>query len=607
MPTTGARTVRVQVDSERFLFEHDGHDFKGDEFRSLCSFGYSNKRSLYTIGFRGIGFKSTFSLGDAVEVLTPTLAVRFHKKRFTLPEWVGEAPPSTTTQISVRFSQPEVHQELEKNLREWSTHPVSLVFFRHIERLVINETEIHLDRLGPGPAPGSERIRLPAAANEELLLISSEELPFPENAEQEIRDERNEEGYQVPACRVQIVLGLKDPQRLFVVLPTEVTPPLPFSCNAPFLQDPARNKIKALSGSPTNRWLLERIGRLAAEAMMHWLANQGLPLQERARAYDLLPEPPQPRDSLAADVAEAVYRGMRASLEGQHMVLTADGRLVGPKSCLAPPQVVYEVWSPVQIQRVFAQAAGNEHVLAAEVSGRQRSMLQEWEQIELLSSDDLARALETNASIPRSDSHSQLLRLWQWADDHGSRKFGKEKLKRCHLVPVGGRDTLHPATSAVRLPERAAHITEAAWEFLTQLLPLVDPEWIDYLSAAKERAAEDQRLQAAQRLLETLELSSASKADTIAKSACQQLFSRSEVSLEEHVRIAHLIVGLGAAAPDTLRAVTRDGRSHPWYSESSPPLISGDDPWVEELLPKEWQQTKVLHDAYYRDFEGCSR
>ena len=69
----------ARIENGCFVFEHDGIDFTGDEFASLCRFGFSNKRSLHTIGFRGIGFKSTFSLGRAVDVLTPTLAVRFLK------------------------------------------------------------------------------------------------------------------------------------------------------------------------------------------------------------------------------------------------------------------------------------------------------------------------------------------------------------------------------------------------------------------------------------------------------------------------------------------------------------------------------------------------
>jgi hypothetical protein len=39
---------------------------------------------------------------------------------------------------------------------------------------------------------------------------------------------------------------------------------LPFACNAPFIQGPARLKIKDPEISPTNRWLLERVGKLAA-------------------------------------------------------------------------------------------------------------------------------------------------------------------------------------------------------------------------------------------------------------------------------------------------------------------------------------------------------
>ncbi|RMF84368.1 MAG: hypothetical protein D6739_06015, partial [Nitrospirae bacterium] len=63
----GASWARVAIEGDTLLFEHDGHDFSPAEFRSLCNFGRSNKRSLHTIGFRGMGFRSLFSLGPAVE------------------------------------------------------------------------------------------------------------------------------------------------------------------------------------------------------------------------------------------------------------------------------------------------------------------------------------------------------------------------------------------------------------------------------------------------------------------------------------------------------------------------------------------------------------
>ncbi|MCZ6677438.1 MAG: hypothetical protein O7E52_09325, partial [Candidatus Poribacteria bacterium] len=60
----GATKAWVDIQDGDFVFTHNGEDFIRDHFRSLCRFGYSNKRSLHTIGFRGIGFKSIFSLGD---------------------------------------------------------------------------------------------------------------------------------------------------------------------------------------------------------------------------------------------------------------------------------------------------------------------------------------------------------------------------------------------------------------------------------------------------------------------------------------------------------------------------------------------------------------
>src|SRR5881396_729314 len=83
----GATEASVQIEDQVFTFEHDGEDFAEDHFASLCRFGYSNKRSLHTIGFRGVGFKSTFSLGEEVKLLTPSLSVLFQRQRFTQPIW----------------------------------------------------------------------------------------------------------------------------------------------------------------------------------------------------------------------------------------------------------------------------------------------------------------------------------------------------------------------------------------------------------------------------------------------------------------------------------------------------------------------------------------
>ena len=85
----GATMASADIQDGEFIFIHNGEDFTEEHFISLCRFGYSNKRSLHTIGFRGIGFKSTFSLGDEVRLRTPSLSVAFRRSRFTEPLWMA--------------------------------------------------------------------------------------------------------------------------------------------------------------------------------------------------------------------------------------------------------------------------------------------------------------------------------------------------------------------------------------------------------------------------------------------------------------------------------------------------------------------------------------
>lgn len=281
----GATEASVRIEDQVFVFEHDGEDFSEEHFTSLCRFGYSNKRVLHTIGFRGVGFKSTFSLGDQVELFTPSLSICFQRRRFTEPKWLPtRSDTQGRTRIRIRIGDQHRQREVEKNLEEWLKSPVSLLFFKNIRRMRIGEREAQWGSLGPGPVAESEWMALNENADEAFLLIRSQAEAFPEAALAEIRQERmldTDEDGEFPPCKVEIVLGAKG--RLYVVLPTGVETELPFACNAPFVQDPARLKIKDPEMSPTNRWLLERAGKLTGSAMLRWLDRAGTSLDERAR------------------------------------------------------------------------------------------------------------------------------------------------------------------------------------------------------------------------------------------------------------------------------------------------------------------------------------
>src|SRR5258707_7428336 len=90
---------------------------------------------MYTIGFRGLGFKSTFSLGSRVELYTPTLAVAFEEARFTEPIWLDGSRPSDLTRIVIRMTRAELTEQVNTNLRQSVESPLPLLFFRHIREI----------------------------------------------------------------------------------------------------------------------------------------------------------------------------------------------------------------------------------------------------------------------------------------------------------------------------------------------------------------------------------------------------------------------------------------------------------------------------------------
>jgi hypothetical protein len=595
----GARHVSVRVEDNVFTFEHDGHDFSEDEFASLCRFGFSNKRTLYTIGFRGIGFKSTFSLGESVELLTQTLAVRFKKKRFTLPIWIEEAPDCDRTRISVRISDKARKEDLRKNFNEWIQSPASLLFFRHIEELEIDGQKIRRERVGKGPIAGSEIIRLVSVKAYDVLCLTSEEEPFPDEALEEIRQERDVEDLHLPPCRVQLVVGLPKTQRLYVVLPTGAELDLPFSCNAPFLQDPGRYGIKDPSTSPTNRWLLARLGRLASRAMMEWLANKRLTVEERAEAYCLLPSKPHEDSSIKAQTSEILCDAFMEAIGERPILLTIDGKLVHSGACLAPPRRTYKIWTPKRLLKLF-EAPGKD-LLSPAISDEHRKNLAQWGFLENLREEDVVKQLQRVQSIPTPNDFEGLLVLWSLVWQHRDQLgYWRMQILNLPLVPVKGRQVLYPAHQVVRLPEKLQKLSEEAWEFLTSLVIVVKPEWIEYL---ENREQVNRDLENARLLLRELELDRASDTEKIIRIASRHFFSQEDLTVKDHVRIAHLLAALDAKAPEEFRCISRDGKQR----ALSEHIIATQDPAMEELLPESWKEAHLLHDAYFEQYHLCTR
>ena len=598
----GATEATIEIHDGEFIFSHNGEDFSEEQFGSLCRFGFSNKRTLHTIGFRGVGFKSTFSLGSEVRLVTPTLSVAFRHKRFTEPIWM-ESPGTLdgSTEIRVDFQNEQVQRELGKNLQEWGESPASLLFFNNIRCLRLQDQEIRWESQGAGPIEGSEWMSVSSAPDNKYLIIRSSEEAFPEDALNEIRNERMtpDDDTTFPPCRVEIVLGMEG--RLFVVLPTGVLTQLPFACNAPFIQDPARMKIKDPVLSPTNGWLLKRAGELAADAMLAWVGRKALDAEDRVRAYGLLPDVDREDNSIEGSCGALVDESFEARIVGERFLLTETNDLEPPGNSLAVPHELFGVWSPEQIVTGFTK--DGLAILSQHVGQRDRTKLVNRGHIKTLLKSQVLETLQ-NTHVPRPQDWRHLLRLWEYVA--GDLISIRSSNRDARIVPVIGKDVLYAAHEVVRLGERR-NLKPEDWEFLSPYFLAIDSNWTRFL--ANQRQAVDtsgdgllrMQVQLAQNVISALGLGEATSVDRIISRVADTFFSRKPPSeIQDYARLAHIAAKLGAAVPEHFQFFTQAGE-----------LVGGSiladiDNDLDLFVDLDWYEKNVLHEAYSNTSETCS-
>ena len=629
----GATEASARIKDQVFIFEHNGEDFTEEHLESLCHFGYSNKRTLHTIGFRGIGFKSTFSLGDRVNLFTPSLSISFHRRRFTEPEWIEPLPVADErTHIHVKISDWRRQQEVEKNLEEWFKSPVSLLFFKNIRCIQIEDRKVSWDDPRPGPVPESRWLAL-RGKTEPVLLIRSEVEEFPEDALDDIRRERMlgiEEEMEFPPCEVEIVLGAKG--RLYAVLPTGVETGLPFACNAPFIQNPDRFKIKDPAMSPTNRWLLERIGNLAASAMFHWLGREKTSLAERSHAYSLFPDANQFEYPLDGAYGNIVKKAFARSIDGQDILLTENGQLVPKKQSIIVPPLALDVWTPDQAAALLD--VRRRPALCRSVGEAERDKLLQWGVIDEINQQGLLDTL-LQKHLPKPETWRQLLALWAYVAPALTSYPYRTRAGDFKIVPVQGKDALHAASEVVRLGEKKLLQSKDDWEFLAKHLLVLNQNWPRFLAeqrraiseqtdpaeahhgllwgaheqrrAAPEQAGHPTRdeVEGAYTVLKKIGLDDTSDASKAINQAANGLFHNgSAAQLTDCVWLAQIAAKLGASVDDRFLYVTEDMH---FRSNHNDTILFDEDGELKDLLPEARRESQLLHKDYSENFTSCSQ
>lgn len=607
----GATEASMSIADKELIFAHNGRDFTEEDFASLCRFGYSNKRVLHTIGFYGVGFKSTFSLGDEVRLFTPTLAVAFKSKSFTEPDWIerNEDPPSLT-EVHMHIENELLQEELENSLKEWRQSPASLLFFRSIQSLKIKQQEVRLVPAEPGPVRNSERRAFSADPGNKYLLLRSEAEEFPTDAINEIRRVRKlpvKEGSLFPPCRVEIVPGMEG--RLFAILPTGVKTNLPFACNAPFVQKPDRTGIEYPASSPTNRWLLERAGKLAANAMLEWLRNEDMDIEERCKAYDLLPNVDRDDDSLAGTCATIVEKAFEETIENERFLLTEDGNLVAREECISvpsEPSEILDVWTPEQVTKIF-DSKKKRPVLHRGISTSNRKKLVGLGYVEEVEKSGILNILESK-HLPKPDTDQRLLTLWDFVSNNVSRYYYKDYYKEIRIVPVQGKTELYSANEVVRLDEEGRLRLGEDWDFMSEHILLIDPEWLKFLDEHRNDGTLGNKVKKAFEVLETLGLDENGDVSSIIKRVAEVFSSKDDCPVKDFVRLAQIAAKAGISLPNGLQFVTSNGDRK---------VVDDDDDVGQEIIADlsgdlkmffsdEWYGEHVLHDEYGR-FISCTK
>lgn len=602
-----ATEASVRIENGVFLFSHNGEDFQEEHFQSICRFGFSNKRALHTIGFRGIGFKSTFSLGDNVELFSPTLSVVFKKAHFTEPHWIeSEAPTNGETLIRVAIGDQNKLNGIEKNLQEWLKSPLSLLFFRNLRRLRIGTQTVDWQSLGPGPVSNTEWMALDGNADDAYLIARSEMEPFPPDALSEIKQERllgTDQDAEFPPCRVELVLGAKG--RLYVVLPTGVETTLPFACNAPFIQDSARVKIKEPEGSPTNQWLLRRIGELAASVMLRWLNQSTSSIEERSRAYEVLPNVNRDGDELECACGILVEDAFDNAVQGKPFLLTQAGEVKPDGESVVIPEELFDVWPAEIIAPLLDEK--KRPIFSRHVSAADKQKLVHRTELGDKTKFEVQQLLQSQ-SLPTPGTWRELLNLWVYiAPELTSFSLYSNVKQQFRIFPVQGKDELYSAVQIVRLGEKKLLQTDADWEFLSAHLLVLNPNWTRYLADQRRTAAETKSIElgrqtdAAHSILNNLSLVDASDVNGVIEKVATAFFAQA-MPIERCVQLTQIAAKLNASGSGAMRYVTQDNL----LRHAKHALVCDADGSLQDILPEAWSREHLLHAAYTRSFNSCT-
>jgi len=281
----GAAHVRIQLDENRMLFQHDGAKFEKndekDDVGAVCGMCQSTKRgSLDYIGTFGVGFKSTFAVSRNPEIHSGGYSFRFDEETVIVPEWIEleEACGEWNVTIVLPLKGDEhAYESVLKQLEGFEEHGAKpVIFLSKLKRISIrrNGTETLFEKAGVevaglkrlGDSFGFAEIKKNGSPGKRFCVYTLKRSIPPELLKHVKKKRRLKlDGGHRYETSVKIAFEIANDGHavssteglLNAFLPTRIRTFLAFEVNAGFLLSPDREKLE--SGEDRyNCWLLER-------------------------------------------------------------------------------------------------------------------------------------------------------------------------------------------------------------------------------------------------------------------------------------------------------------------------------------------------------------
>lgn len=277
----GAAHVRIQLDENRMLFQHDGARFEEEHVEAICGMCQSTKKSsLDYIGTFGVGFKSTFAVSRNPEIRSGSYSFRFDEETAIVPEWVN--PEDAYSKWNVTIILPlkkdeHSHESVLKQLEGFEEHGAKpMIFLRRLTRISIhrNGTETLFEKFGV-EVPGLKKLGEPFEFVEirrnrsqgKRFCVYTMQKSIPPDLVKHVRKKRRlklDEGHHYEtSVKIAFEIGSdghavpSTKGLLSVFLPTKIRTFLAFDVNAGFLLSTDRESLESVEDK-YNCWLLER-------------------------------------------------------------------------------------------------------------------------------------------------------------------------------------------------------------------------------------------------------------------------------------------------------------------------------------------------------------